>query len=244
MQTIQVTVDSSTHTLDVPQDQRTITLTDDEEIVQWRFTGIRNDLRPEVLFDGDDPARVPNGPFTGVRIEADRVLGQGRNGQSGAFSYAVELRAVDGAVVTRSEVALEIVVEGERRDTSPVARVFKTNDDELGVEPDNLQLYTGDAAIWAFEDDLFERDDVYPDIEWTNAPGGQVDRRLGPFRSMTRRARSLVGTGNNGVVGDYRYTVFLRRKSDGSPRQSADPGLANNGDPPGSGPGTSSGGGD
>lgn len=223
-------------------EQSRIELTGPQDRVQWLVTGCPNDCYPEVRFqvDGSQPSAL--GPFNGLRASASYILSDGIVGAAGvAYPYVLQVKKIAGSGSQPSETVAELPglevlqTTAETHDGLSVT-VSPLGGGRLKVDPEFLHLLSGDSVTWTFEG-LSEDPSWSPQVVFFSAPEGSLQQnpRFGPFTSLCTRGNQVVGTGNNRVLGNFGYVVSVVDAASGGVLRSKikDPGMANDGDPPG-----------
>lgn len=224
MKVVRVTSDAKTGRLLVDPPDLDL---EKEESVVWIFVGIPNDLLPTIDFLVETGDNL--GPFASLRTTPFQVIAQGRK-TAGHFSYTAGWIDAEQRQHARSDL-LSITTATTVADTAPTVDVRLLREDRLVVEPELFGIFNGDVVLWRFEE--FPGTNWFPRIVFHEAPANLVNAGLGPFESLTRHAKTIVGSGNNGVTGLYRYWVEIVDTETRRVLHRHDPALANNGDPPG-----------
>lgn len=224
------------------EDQSRITLAGPEDRVQWLVTGCPNDCYPEVRFLAENLQNSALGPFHGLRASASYVLSDGVLGEAGTvFPYVLEVKRIIGSGSPPSETVAMLdgleVVQGSPFTSGGLAvTVSPEGEKGLKVEPQRVRIYSGGTVTWSFEG-LAQTAAWIPQVEFFAAPQAsyQQNPRSGPFTALCARGDQVVGSGNNGVQGEFGYVVSLLDAVTGGTLRSKikDPGMANEGDPPG-----------
>ncbi len=224
------------------EDQSQIVLTGPEDRVQWLVTGCPNDCYPEIRFLAEDPQGSALGPFNGLRASASYVLSDGVLGEVGTvYPYVLQIKRIAGSGSSPSEPVEELPGLEVRQDSSVTSgglavTVSPEGEGRLKVEPEYLYFRSGDTVTWTFQG-LAQTASWIPQVEFFAAPQGsyQQNPRCGPFTALCTRGNQVIGTGNNGVLGEFGYVVSVLDAATGGTLRSKikDPGIANEGDPPG-----------
>lgn len=218
-----------------------LSITRSTDRVQWLVGGCPNDCYPRIRFltgEGD----VAMGPFNGLRQSPSYLISDGLLGKAGmVYPYEISLVQSGTSAEQPSTVAatlggLTLVKAAEGESTGLKLVVTPQGDDGLRVEPEEATIYTGDSVRWVFEG-LEDEPSWLPRVEFYRAPEGsrQLNRHFGPFTSLSTQEAEVVGSGNNGVLGEFDYVVQTIDAATGEPFRSKikDPGMGNDGDPPG-----------
>lgn len=214
------------------------------ENVIWSFRGVPQGWKPLVIFELGVEI-----PFESMTQSPLVAWGLGAKPTAKEVRYRVALQRGgpihlwnDGGVVAFSAPArLEVKAAAEQRTSeSPVVFTVTRNLEEtdpqvaLVVAPQGQQLRDGQVVEWRFDPSCFPDGDpalwqsivVFTAFEGESAP---PDLTFGPVQMIGTSPGLVAGSGNNGVVGTYRFQVFVLSLEHSEPifASSPDPSIDN-----------------
>ncbi len=227
----------------VDETEERVVIDEDVERVQWLVSGAPNDSTPRIDFLVGEDEKQPwaLGPFLGLRQNQSYVISDGLRGGKRTYGYRLSLVKQRASEDEPSEIVastgdLALVKDTRRKTTGITIIVRPDGEGGLKVEPEQVERYSGDTVSWVFKG-IAESPTWLPRVEFYSVPeeSRQLNRHFGPFTSLYQQEDQVIGSGTNGVVGDFGYVVQVVDATTGSPLRSAivDPGVGDQGDPPG-----------
>lgn len=242
---IEMGYDSGTQTLVLADGTLShLSLADAGDRVQWLAKGCPNDcyLRLRFVVHGVQVAAL--GPFSGLRQSQSYAISDGLLGAANeVYLYRVALvrpgvsgESPDEVVAETEELTLVKEVADESTGLTILVRPDPNDARNLTVEPEDVRIYSGDSVQWVFKG-MAQAPAWVPIVRFFSSPDGsrQLNRHFGPFTSICNEEDRVVATGNNRIMGDFGYVVETVDVATGKPLRSKikDPGMGNDGDPPG-----------